>query len=166
MRKLFCLLCLLCLSVCTARAEISCICGQAECRCFIQLGDEGMPVEAIQNALVAQGYLAAKDDGSCFDERTYHAVIHFQTANGLPATGMMDDETLTLLLFGMLPDALDAAQPDSSNVMVWIPTDGGKRHHDRSTCSGMSDPRLVSQRNALAMEMLHCGRCKPAGYSK
>jgi len=26
--------------------------------------------------------------------------------------------------------------------------------------------RLVSQRNALAMNMLHCGRCKPPGYVK
>lgn len=79
---------------------------------------------------------------------------------------MLDDDTLTLLLWGMLPSALDQAEPASSKLPMWIPTDGGIRHHDLKTCSNMLDPRLVSQRNALAMEMLHCGRCKPAGYQK
>lgn len=165
MRKFVLALCL-CLVFHAASAEIPCACGLAECICFIQLGDEGMPVEAIQNTLVIQGYLAPNADGSSFDERTLQAVIAFQTKHGLEPTGMMDDETLTLLLWGMLPEALDAAQPFSSTLTVWVPTDGGKRHHDKPTCSGMLDPRLVSQRNALAMEMLHCGRCKPPGYTK
>lgn len=166
MRKLICLLGVLCLSICTALAEIPCVCSQEPCSCFIQLGDEGPAVEFIQNELIAQGYLNPRDDAAAFDERTRQAVIRFQQANSLSPTGVMDDDTLTLLLFGMLPETLDALQPFSSKLPMWIPTDGGIRHHDKSDCCGMLDPRLVSQRNALAMNMLHCGRCKPAGYVK
>lgn len=151
---------------CSALAEIPCICGLEACLCFVQLGDEGMAVEAIQNELVAQGWLAPKDDASSFDENTRQAVIAFQAAHALPTTGMMDDNTLTLLLWGVLPDELDIRHPESSALPMWIPTDGGIRHHDTPTCSKMHDPRLVSQRNALAMNMLHCGRCKPFGYIK
>lgn len=158
-------ICLL-LAACSVAAEIPCVCGMDKCQCFIQLGDEGMPVETIQNALVSQGYLAPNDDASAFDEKTLQAVLKFQEAHHLPLTGMMDDETLTLLLWGVLPEDLGTLEPHSSSLIVWIPTDGGKRHHDTPTCSGMHDPRLVTQRNALVMNMLHCGRCKPLGYQK
>lgn len=69
MRKLSWLALLLCALACAAYAEIPCQCGQPECLCFIQLGDEGMAVEAVQNALVAQGYLAPNADASAFDEK-------------------------------------------------------------------------------------------------
>lgn len=166
MRRLLCCMLLLCMVSACAAAEIPCQCGQEDCLCFIQLGDEGPAVEFIQNMLTARGYLAPKDDASAFDEKTHLAVKRFQQDNNLSPTGMMDDETLTLLLWGMLPEELDAVHPASSTLIVWIPTDGGIRHHDLKTCSKMIDPRLVSQRNALAMEMLHCGRCKPPGYIK
>ena len=149
-----------------ALAEIPCQCNLEPCLCFIQLGDEGPAVEFIQNALVSQGYLAPNDDASTFDEKTCQAVLRFQTEHALPSTGTMDDDTLTLLLWGMLPEALNESEPTSSTLPMWIPTDGGIRHHDNKTCSQMFDPRLVSQRNALAMNMLHCGRCRPFGYSK
>ena len=166
MRKCLSIAILLFILVCPAYAELPCECGDASCRCFIQLGDEGMAVDAIQNALTSQGYLPANKDASSFDESTLQAVIAFQTANNLPPTGMMDDATLTLLLWGMLPEELDAARPDTSKLRMWIPTDGGIRHHNTPTCSKMYDPRMVTQRNALAMNMLHCGRCKPDGYHK
>lgn len=166
MRKLLYMLLCLCILFSAASAEIPCACEQSECLCFIQLGDKGMAVEAIQNALIAQGFLAPEDDASAFDEQTLQAVLAFQTQYALSPTGMMDDETLTLLLWGMLPEALDAALPESSNIQVWIPTGGGIRHHDSPTCCAMNAPRLVSQRNALAMGMLRCGTCKPAGYIK
>ena len=166
MRKLAAMLMLIGLLMSQGLAEIPCQCDLEDCLCFIQLGDEGPAVEFIQNTLIIRGYLTPNDDASAFDAKTLIAVKRFQQDNGLPATGMMDDETLTLLLWGMLPDDLTAAQPLSSTFVVWIPTDGGIRHHDKETCSGMFDPRLVSQRNALAMNMLHCGRCKPPGYIK
>lgn len=164
-RTFFCWFLLLHLIICAA-AEIPCQCGLEECSCFIQLGDEGPAVDYIQNTLTALGYLAASNDASDFDDHTLQAVRQFQKDHQLIPSGMMDDETLTLLLWGMLPEELNAASPGSSTIAVWIPTDGGIRHHDLNTCSKMFDPRLVSQRNALAMEMLHCGRCKPPGYIK
>ncbi len=166
MRRMTAMLMLLCLLICQAGAEIPCQCGLENCQCFMQFGDEGPAVEFIQNMLIIRGYLAPNDDASAFDEKTLAAVQRFQQDNSRSPTGIMDDETLTLLLWGMLPDELNAAHPDSSTLAVWIPTDGGIRHHDLETCSGMLDPRLVSQRNALAMNMHHCGRCKPPGYDK
>ena len=165
MRKV---LVLLTLAFCCSQvfAEIPCQCSQELCLCFIQLGDEGPAVEFIQNTLVAKGYLAPHDDASAFDAKTQQAVLRFQTEHDLSPTGTMDDDTLTLLLWGMLPEELDKSEPSSSTLPMWIPTDGGIRHHDTKTCSQMLDPRLVSQRNALAMNMLHCGRCKPFGYVK
>lgn len=166
MRRILALILCTCFISCIAFAEILCICEMTDCQCFIQLGDEGMPVDAIQNALVAQGWLAQQNDASAFDENTRQAVIAFQTAHHLSPTGRMDDDTLTLLLWGMLPKELDIARPETSSLPMWIPTDGGIRHHDTPTCSNMYDPRIVSQRNALAMNMLHCRRCKPFGYIK
>ena len=165
MRRIFCIFLMLCtISVCAA-AEIPCQCGREACLCFIQLGDKGPAVEFIQNMLVEKGYLAPRDDASAYDEKTVAAVKRFQEDNNLAPTGMMDDETLTLLLWGMLPVALDAAQPGSIEAPVWIPTDGGIRHHMSGMCCNMSDPRLVSQRNAIQMNMKDCGRCHPTGYN-
>lgn len=165
MRKLTAGLLMLCLLCSAALAEITCICGNEACLCFIQLGDEGLAVEAIQEALKAQGYLAGNDDASVFDEKTQQATLAFQEANGLSPTGMMDDDTLTLLLWGLLPEALDQAEPAALGGAVWIPTDGGIKHHKRGSCCKMLDPRLVSQRNALLMGMEPCGRCKPDGFN-
>lgn len=148
-----------------ALAEDDCICGQPDCVCFIQLGDGGMAVEAIQNALVEQGYLQPNDDASGFDEATRQAVMAFQTAHELSPTGMMDDSTLTLLLWGMTPEELDEADPLSIGLLVWVPTDCGIRHHKRESCCDMLDPRLISRRNALRMEMEPCGRCQPTGLN-
>ena len=150
----------------TACAEIPCQCDLENCQYFIQMGDGGPAIEFIQHALIVKGYLAFEDDSSTFDEATRQAVIQFQQDNHLPLTGMMDDETLTLILWNMLPEELDKQNPLSSTLPVWIPNDGGIRHHVENTCSQMFDPHLVTQRNALAMNMLHCGRCQPPGYIK
>lgn len=84
----------------------------------------------------------------------------------LPTTGMLDDATLTLLLHGMLPESLDAAQPLSNGRMIYIPTDGGSRRHVKPTCSKMSDPRIVSVRNAGILGFLPCGRCNKNGSNE
>lgn len=149
-----------------AGAEITCQCNRTQCTCFIQYGDVGLSVSCIEEALVSQGYLIGESADGYFDQKTVVAVQRFQEAHGLPTSGMMDDATLTLLLWGMLPDVLDSARPDTSNLLVWVPTDGGKRHYDNPYCCKMTNPRIVSQRNALAMGMLHCGICKPTGYQK
>lgn len=161
---LLCLVLALGCSVC--HAEIPCVCLQEPCRCFIQLGDGGPEMEYIQHALIAQGYLNAKQDASLFDEHTLQAVLRFQQAHGLPETGVMDDETLTLLLWGKLPQELDEENPLSNGNPVWIPTDGGVRRHVKPTCSRMHDPRRVSVRNAAMMDMQPCGRCNKGGKNE
>ena len=165
MRRLLSCFSLLVLISIRACAESLCFCSQEQCLCFIQLADKGPAVEYIQNALIAQGYLASPADSTIFDKHTAAAVIQFQETNALAPTGMMDDDTLTLLLWGMIPQELDAAEPDSISCLVWIPTDGGIRHHKRCTFSSMFDPRMVSPRNALKMDMQPCGRCDPDGFN-
>ena len=69
-------------------------------------------------------------------------------------TGTMDDDTLTLLIWDMLPEELDRVKPlisgDPSTYpdTVYIPTDGGKKRHASEFCCNMKDPRMVSIRNA------------------
>ncbi|MBQ8202344.1 MAG: peptidoglycan-binding protein [Clostridia bacterium] len=156
------ILCLcLCFSICFA--EVPCECHQAVCSCFIQLGDGGPAMEYIQHALIDQGYLLQANDAHLFDENTLQAVLRFQEANHLPATGTLDDNTLTLLLWGLLPDELDVAEPSSNGRGIWIPTDGGIRRHLKHDCSKMEDPRRVSVRNAELMDMQPCGKCNRNG---
>ena len=163
MKRLFLItlcLCLIC-SICTA--EILCQCAQEYCSCFIQLGDGGPVMEYIQHALIAQEYLSAVNDAHLFDDNTLQAVLRFQQTNALPATGMLDDVTLTLLLWGMHPKALDEAEPGTNGNPIWIPTDGGIRRHRNPTCCQMFSPRLVSVRNADLMNMQPCGICNRGG---
>ena len=154
---------LLCLMLSVAQASFDCICGQEQCVCFIQTGDEGPAVKAVVRMLMQQGYLPPKMPVSLYSEQVTQAVIAFQKAHKRPETGMLDDETLTLLIWSVTCEELDAQNPLMLGTPVWIPTDGGRRHHSDPTCCDMYDPRLVSHRNALAMDMQRCGRCKPTG---
>ena len=43
--------------------------------------------------------------------------------------------------------------------VVWIPTHGGSKYHSSSGCSGMINPRQVSEADARAMGFERCGRC-------
>ena len=76
----------------------------------------------------------------------------------------MDDDTLTLLIWDMLPEELDRVMPLLSGKAntypdtVYIPTDGGKKRHASEQCSGMLDPRKVSIRNASAFKFDACKR--------
>lgn len=166
MKRMLVMILLLCICVFTAaEAEFGCVCGDAQCTCFMQLGDEGMGVEAAAQLLVQQGYMQQSAPETVFSAQMEAAVRAFQREHHLPESGMLDDATLTWLIWGMSPDALDEEQPLLCGNPVWIPTDGGIRHHKRDSCCKMLDPRLVSQRNALAMDMLECGRCKPNGFN-
>ncbi len=141
-----------------ALALIECDCMQQPCACFIQAGDETTPVRAITAFLAEQGYLSAVK--STFDAPVAEAVCTFQREAGLEMTGVLDDETLTRLILGRSVAQMDA-QDEALGQCVYIPTDGGKKRHVKATCSGMEDPRKVSARNAQAMGMDACKRCKP-----
>lgn len=138
---------------------IYCLCELDECVCFIQLGDEGMAIKRIITELIDQGYLDEKTSRSIYDENVQGAVALFQYDNYLRETGVMDDETLTLLLWGMTVYELDEFRPESDPSPMWIPTDGGIRRHNTNTCSNMYDPRLISARNAELIGMDLCDHC-------
>lgn len=103
-------------------------------------------------------YIDETDMDDVFDRKMLKAVYAFQKENRLPQTGVFDDETMTLLLWGTTPEALD----ETKNA-VWIPTDGGMRFHKKSDCKKMKDPRLVSWANAGKLTRRACGICKPDG---
>lgn len=130
-----------------SKSYIPCDCI-GDCICFIQLGDEGNFVKYIINELIKQKYLPKNTPKGLFSPEVDNAVRKFQNDNDLEQTGMMDDDTLTLLLWGMTPNQLDKEKPHLRADQVFIPTDGGKKRHLSNTCSGMEDPRKVSIRNA------------------
>lgn len=164
MRRLIPVLLLLCFMTGFALADgIPCYCIEEPCACYIQLGDGGPAIEYIQHALIEKGYLLQNNDASLFDEHTLKAVCTFQAANNLDVTGMLDDSTLTLLLWNMTTEELDALSPFSNGRLIWIPTNGGKRRHVNSQCCKMISPRMVSVRNAEFMDMKPCGICNRGG---
>ncbi len=126
---------------------IPCDC-RGECTCFIQLGDEGNFVKYIIKELVKKKYLTKKTPTGVFSKDVEDAVKKFQADNNLEKTGMMDDDTLTQLIWNMTPNELDKVMPYLRTEQVFIPTDGGKKRHKNQSCSGMLDPRKVSIRNA------------------
>lgn len=146
--------CVLLLCLCaSACAEIACDCQAKNCKCFIQLGDRGNAVEAIIKLLEEQGYLESTEK-TVFSLDVYDAVKAFQSIHGLEVTGLMDDETLTMLIWGM-----DGIPVDAELAVVYVPTDGGIKYHNDSECCGMYDPRKMSLCNAKALLIGDCSKC-------
>lgn len=48
---------------------------------------------------------------------------------------------------------------DTQGELVWIPTNGGKKYHSKSSCSGMNGPMQVSIDQAIANGFTPCKRC-------
>ena len=46
-----------------------------------------------------------------------------------------------------------------SEVLVWIPTNGGTKYHSKSTCSNMKNPTQVTKSTAISKGFSACGRC-------
>lgn len=67
----------------------------------LQFGDTGFEVKALQDALIAKGYVCGADDGE-FHEATRDAVLACQANSGLQATGVAD-----LAFKSQLPDLPD-----------------------------------------------------------
>ena len=147
-------------------SHIPCDCGQEPCACFIQIGDSGSFVAGIIDRLIDQGYLETGMEKNSYSRTVEAAAGRFQQDHGLPQTGMMDDDTLTLLIWGVLPEALDARQPverdrpETYPDMVYVPTDGGQKRHSNPDCCDMYDPRKVSIRNAARMGYDACEKCE------
>ncbi len=142
-----------------AQADIRCDCGLEECSCFLQLGDIGIAVEGLCRFLVDEDYLAPDKAVEIFNEDVYQAVLRVQEDFGLPLSGLVDDDTLTCLIWGMTAAELNAADPASNAALNWIPTDGGSRMHIKPECCSMIAPRMISIRNALRLGIEPCGIC-------
>ena len=141
----------------SGRSYISCDCAGTPCQCFIQQGDTGSAVNQIISILIEKGYLASDASAGSYSTAVEAAVKQFQSDHLLPASGVMDDDTLTLLLWGLPPEKLD--ESNSAVRTVYIPTDGGRKRHLKATCSGMYNPRKVSERNAQKLGFDPCKKC-------
>lgn len=48
---------------------------------------------------------------------------------------------------------------DTQGNLVWVPTKGGTKYHNKSTCSGMKDPKQVTVERAVANGYTPCKKC-------
>lgn len=138
--------------------ERGCDCQEEPCSCFMQLGDEGVPVKAVISVLKEKGYLKSGIEAT-YTAAVAEAVMALQREMGLPETGMLDDETLTYLLWGMGSEALDALRPELTPEVVYVPTNGGEKFHDNEKCCGIIAPRKLARRNAEALGLDDCSIC-------
>lgn len=138
----------------------ACRCGEEKCVCFLQEGDIGPATEGVIRLLKDRGYLAALHSRGVFDEEVTLAVKAFQKDSDLEETGMLDNDTLTMLIFGELPGA-GVFEAEGEWVQLWIPTDGGICRHEDPTCCNIKNPRIISERNAAALMMEACEICMP-----
>ena len=74
------------------------------------------------------------------------------------------EAALTAILTGeSIPayDAQDVRRERALETTVWIPTNGGKKYHSKSSCSNMKNPVQVTVREAVSSGFEACKRCKP-----
>lgn len=50
-------------------------------------------------------------------------------------------------------------QEETEGNLVWVPTNGGTKYHNKSTCSNMIDPIQVSEETAIENGYTPCKRC-------
>ena len=50
-------------------------------------------------------------------------------------------------------------EPQDTEEMVWIPTNGGTKYHTNSSCSKMKNPQEVTISQAKSRGFTPCGRC-------
>lgn len=51
------------------------------------------------------------------------------------------------------------SKPTNTDALVWVPTNGGKKYHSKSSCSNMKNPRQVTKQTAINEGFGPCGRC-------
>ena len=76
-------------------------------------GSKGEDVQKVQQLLIDQGYLTGVADGD-FGNKTEKAVMDFQKDHDLPVTGIVDDETFTVLSGKSTDDSTEAGVPEES----------------------------------------------------
>lgn len=163
MKRLIALLmiavCLLAVPVVAEKVGKDCACRETTCICFLQLQDEGAAMRGVIALLKEKGYLTDGRIKVTYTAKVEEAIKAFQAAKGLESTGLLDDETLTQLIWDMSSTELDAEKPLLSDDIVWVPTGGGEKYHGKINCSGMEKPRKMTRRNADALQIEPCRRC-------
>ena len=89
--------------------------GSAATSSALSEGSRGDAVKDMQARLIALGYLSDKADG-IFGPKTKKAVIAFQSANGLTASGVADAQTLSALNGAGTASGSTAAPADSGSA--------------------------------------------------
>ena len=82
----------------------------------LRKGSTGPSVKALQEELIALGYLSDKADGN-YGSNTHNAVVQFQAVNDLTADGLAGHQTQTLLFSG---NALPASAAPEMNYLLLI----------------------------------------------
>ncbi len=55
---------------------------------------------------------------------------------------------------------LENSTPNNNQkILVWIPTNGGKKYHSKSTCSQMKNPIQITEQEAINRNFTPCARC-------
>lgn len=168
LKRCVCLICIAWILLACASAQtqvpIECDCNASPCRCYLQLGDEGAATRAVITLLKEQGYMADSRIKATYTESVEMAVKAFQRAHQLPESGQLDDQTLTLLVYGSY--ALNV--PEGMKCVVWVPSNGGEKYHRASVCKRlriqMINPRKITLNNAVGLGMQARGLCKPPSY--
>ena len=165
MKRCFALIFALLLIFCTAASEtqenpFACDCEKEVCECFLQEGDIGPAAEGVIVYLKERGYLAQMHSRGVFDEEVTLAVKAFQKEMDLDETGVLDNETLTMLIFYGMPESMYLWN-EKAQALLWVPSDGGVCKHTDPQCSGILNPRKISAMNAEALMLDACDHCMP-----
>lgn len=83
----------------------------------IRKGDKGDNVAEIQRVLIEQGYLEGEADGA-FGGMTEEAVLKYQSANGLDATGVVGEATYNALMGNNKEEAQESAEVDTAEPVL------------------------------------------------
>ena len=120
----------------------------------LQANSTGPEVEALQKALVAQGYFVGAIDG-VFGLHTLAAVVYFQSVNGLALDGVVGPKTLELLGIGDHAGAVEMTLPAPergvhvlSIVGKLLQVTPGLRRNSAITCTSDISPPSGSKYSA------------------
>ena len=137
----------------------------------LKQGDKNEDVRQLQKRLIALGYLSGSADGD-FGSKTKNAVIAFQEAAGLSATGECDYYTYKYIVAENAPAAPKiTATPkpvskSSESEAAYIGNKNTKKFHE-TYCSSVDDMKdsnkvyLSSRDAAISKGYVPCKRCDP-----
>lgn len=111
--------------------------------CIAVIEQEGTPLRIAGRVTVSSG-------------QTWYYVFCGDTDGYIRDHHIMD---ITLAEYENLLKTLETQRAADFLQMVWIPTNGGAKYHNASTCSGMRDPAHVTLEAATSQGFTPCKRC-------